>query len=117
MLQCLLPGEIPLLFSTFDDDVLKRRFSMFPKAFGHIKITFGKLLLLTFTVHCIKHCSLLLFVVLFTLNCAYLRGVVPNVLVRFFLVVLLRELSLRTILLLVSLSLREFLVSYYLTIL
>ena len=76
MLQCLLTSEIPLLIS-FDVDVLKRRFSMFPKAFGHVKITFGKLLLLTFTVHCTEYYLLLLFIVLFTLNCAYLRGVVP----------------------------------------
>ena len=31
----------------------------------------------TFTVHCPEYCLLLLFIVLFTLNCAYLRGVVP----------------------------------------
>ena len=76
MLQCLLTGEIPLLIS-FNVDVLKRRFSMFPKAFGHVKITFGKLLLLTFIVHCTEYCLLLLFIILFTLNCAYLREVVP----------------------------------------
>ena len=70
MLQCLLIGEIPLLFSTSNDDVLKRRFSIFSETFSHTKITFGKLLLLTFTVYC----SLLPFIVLFTQNFAYLRG-------------------------------------------
>ena len=77
MLQCFLTSEIPLLFSTFDNDVLKRRFSMSPKAFGHTKITLSKILLLTFIVHCTDHCSFLLFIILFTLNFAYLRGVIP----------------------------------------
>ena len=60
MLQCLLTSEIPLLIS-FDVDVLKRRFSMFPKAFGHVKITFGKILLFTFTIHNIVYFELCLF--------------------------------------------------------
>ena len=29
-MQCLLSGQIPLLFSTSGNDVLKRRFPMFP---------------------------------------------------------------------------------------
>ena len=48
LLQCLLTSEIPLLFSAFDDDVLKRRLSMSPKTFDHVEITFNKLLLLNF---------------------------------------------------------------------
>jgi len=69
MLQCLLTGQIPLLFSTSDDDVLKRRFPMFPAE--------KKILLEAFTVHCTVYYSLLLFVVLFTQKFCLFKGGCP----------------------------------------
>ena len=70
MLHYLLRGQNSLLFSTFDDDVLKRRFPMFPtkkkilhgsKAFGHTKITLA-------SFYCSLHCSLFAFTIRYTIH-------------------------------------------------
>ena len=82
MLQCLLSGQILLMISTSDDDVLEKGFPMFPvekkilpdsMTFGHIKITLASFF---YSLHCFT----IFFYYLLNYShkyFAYLRGDVP----------------------------------------